>query len=328
MMPHSKKKRLKYIPPIFLLLLCLLSVRLFWGSFQSHGPTNDAPPTLFSNPDSETINNSTQTQRPQSAPSTPNASPSHKRLLLGDGNPKQVSLAILADGYTQEEGHKFFIDAKDLTREIFSNETFMPFVQDFNIYALFTPSETSTLKQKTPIIQSVFSPESPKKDVLLPQKTALINGVTADYHMVLVHTERHIGFSIRTHASEEEESITVIFANSAFDALTQNILHELAHAIADLADEYRPLDKTPYHFEAVNLTRDPTNVPWKNFFATEGIGVFPVGTTGWYKPSESCIMMGLHARQYPDGRLQFTERDFCVVCTDAISTALKYRLKP
>ncbi len=64
--------------------------------------------------------------------------------VLKNGNPEiKVDIAVLAEGYTENEKQKFFDDAKRVTGYLFEEEPFHSEKDKFNVTAVFTPSEES-----------------------------------------------------------------------------------------------------------------------------------------------------------------------------------------
>jgi hypothetical protein len=189
-----------------------------------------------------------------------------------------------------------------------------------------THSPRSTLDKTTPIISSYFSSESPNKDIFLPQKTALEYNIAGDYHIVLINSKQFLGFTVFP-TNQAHNDYTVIYISSDFEARSQNLIHEMGHGIAFLADEYHPINKPPYHFEAPNLTRNQNNVPWEKFLETPGVGIYVVPGTEWFRPTNDCIMMGIKMRLYPSNQNEFVQRDYCIVCSNEISFVLEKKIK-
>lgn len=247
----------------------------------------------------------------------------YTKLLWGDEDPSDKFFVILSDGYTKHEQNKFLSDAKKLKKEIIYNDSFIGHKANFTVYALMTHSKNSTLKKKEHelIKSSYFASEDPNKDRNLPINLAKKQGLAGDQFIVLINSEKFIGVSYKP------KNKGIIYISSDFEKRDQNILHELGHTIADLADTYVPINKVPYYVEAPNLTRHKAIVPWFDFLDHPDIGIFPIDGTVWYRPSNNCIMMGIKVNVHPSGEKKYIERDFCIVCQDAISKSLVSFLK-
>jgi hypothetical protein len=270
-----------------------------------------------------------EVSRPEESPSPQNHGPllnEYARILHGDKTAENISFVILADGYTENEKDKFFSDSTALSKELFSNDTFSPFEDNINIYGIMTFSPHSTLYKTSPIISSYFSSESPRKDIFLPRITSLSYNIPGDYYIVLINSKKFLGVTILP-TNPNHQDYTVVYISSDFEERSQNLLHELGHAIGKLGDEYHPIDRTPYHIEAPNLTRNSNNVPWKSFLDDSEVGVHEVPGTGWYRPTNDCIMMGIKVKLYPSGKREFVQRDYCMVCSQEISIQLEEKIK-
>ncbi|KAJ0393126.1 hypothetical protein P43SY_003671 [Pythium insidiosum] len=66
------------------------------------------------------------------------------RKLVDSGNPaNRLDLVFMGDGYTESEKDRFFGDIQRLTGDVFSGDTFAPYLPLFNVWAAFVPSVDS-----------------------------------------------------------------------------------------------------------------------------------------------------------------------------------------
>jgi hypothetical protein len=159
--------------------------------------------------------------------------------LLTSGPPaSKVDLAMLGDGYAAGEYSKFISDALRATGYIFSVEPYAQRRQRFNVWSVFAPGAASGVAdpflgvQKDSVFGSSYGTGAFERTLAVGNTTALREAASAvpyDYLLVLVNSRRYGG------SAHFGGPAAVAMHSGAAKYL---VLHELAHAIAGLAEEY------------------------------------------------------------------------------------------
>jgi len=263
--------------------------------------------------------------------------------LQKTGDPKdRLDLVFLAEGYTVSEKEKFYADAQRMTQYMFEHEPFRRHRGKFNVSAVFRPSSESGVDEpdqrryRNTALGASFNTLEIDRYLLTDQGHTLREyaaQVPYDSVVVLVNSKRYGGgaicldYCVSTVDDPKSEAV---------------FLHEFAHSIAYLADEYIGSvtynDIYPEGVEPVepNITRelDPAKIKWKDALTTgvplptpKGfgaatqetasiVGAFEGGgylKTGMYRPEKSCAMgSGLDPFR------------FCIVCEKAIEQMIEY----
>lgn len=263
--------------------------------------------------------------------------------LQKTGDPKdRLDLVFLAEGYTVSEKEKFQADAQRMTQYMFEHEPFRRHRSKFNVSALFRPSSESGVDEpdqrryRNTALGASFNTLEIDRYLLTDQGHTLreyAGQVPYDSVVVLVNSKRYGGgaicldYCVSTVDDPRSEAV---------------FLHEFAHSIAYLADEYigsvTYSDIYPEGVEPVepNITRelDPQKIKWKavltadvplptpkGFGTAKSDGAAIVGAfegggylkTGMYRPEKSCAM--------GDGLDPFR---FCIVCEKAVEQMIEY----
>jgi hypothetical protein len=263
--------------------------------------------------------------------------------LQKTGDPKdRLDLVFLAEGYTVSEKEKFQADAQRMTQYMFEHEPFRRHRSKFNVSALFRPSSESGVDEpdqrryRNTALGASFNTLEIDRYLLTDQGHMLreyAGQVPYDSVVVLVNSKRYGGgaicldYCVSTVDDPRSEAV---------------FLHEFAHSIAYLADEYigsvTYSDIYPEGVEPVepNITRelDPQKIKWKavltadvplptpkGFGTAKSDGAAIVGAfegggylkTGMYRPEKSCAM--------GDGLDPFR---FCIVCEKAVEQMIEY----
>ena len=263
--------------------------------------------------------------------------------LQKTGEPKdRLDLVFLAEGYSVSEKEKFQADAQRMTQYMFEHEPFRRHRGKFNVSAIFRPSSESGVDEpdqrryRNTALGASFNTLEIDRYLLTDQGHRLreyAGQVPYDSVVVLVNSKRYGGgaicldYCVSTVDDPRSEAV---------------FLHEFAHSIAYLADEYvgsvTYSDIYPEGVEPVepNITRelDPQKIKWKAALTadvplptpkgfgtakTDGtaiVGAFEGGgylKTGMYRPEKSCAM--------GEGLDPFR---FCIVCEKAIEQMIEY----
>jgi hypothetical protein len=252
-----------------------------------------------------------------------------------NGKPeKKADLLFLAEGYNQSEREKFFTDVKRLSNSLFEVTPFKESKNQFNVTALFTPSEESGVDvpgesiYKNTVFNSTFYTFNLSRYLTTSDMKSVYDAAASvpwDFIVVLVNTPRYGGGGVYN-------QVTVCSSDNALSAKV--LIHELGHSFAGLADEYYSsavayenfynLAVEPWEPNITTLVNFPSK--WKSFL-TDTIpvptprisryksvtGVFEGGgymEKGIYSPMQDCRM-----------KSNATER-FCPVCASAIKAAI------
>ena len=160
-------------------------------------------------------------------------------IILSSGEPAaKVDLAILGDGYREAEYAKFVDDAARAAGYLFSVEPFRKRNRDFNVYSVFAPSAESGvtdpylgLKKDTVLRCAYYGGGSERalaggnNDVVREVASA----VPYDFLLILANARRYGG-------GAHFGGPAAVAIDSA--AARYLVIHEFAHVIGGLADEY------------------------------------------------------------------------------------------
>ena len=257
--------------------------------------------------------------------------PYETATILENGKPeKKVDLVLLSEGYTETEKHKFLNDASRITGYLFDEEPFKSNKMNFNIRAVFAPSEeTGTdvpgekIYNNTLLNSTFYTFDIPRYLTTSDMKTIydIAACVPYDHIYVLVNTERYGGggfYNFLSVCSSDHQLTREVF------------VHEFGHGFAGLGDEYYTSEVAYENF--YNIKEEPWepnlttlvnfNKKWKSMVSentpvptprTEGfsntVGVFEGGgymTEGIYSPYMDCRMKSNNAK------------NFCPVCSGVI----------
>lgn len=250
-------------------------------------------------------------------------------LVNGDAKHK-VDIAILAEGYTQQEMPKFISDATKMIDYLFSVPPFDELKKDFNVYAI----QSASLESGTDI---------PGKRIY---KNTIFNSsfYTFDMERYLTVTDMKSVADVASLVPYDQIYIltnSAVYGGGAFynhlnltttdHFLSKKVfVHELGHGLVGLADEY--YDSSTSFDEMYNQNIEPWeanittlvnfDAKWKNMVTTKtpiptpanneyknSVGAFEGGgyvAKGIYRPMQNCRMKSNNTN------------NFCPVCTKAI----------
>jgi hypothetical protein len=151
---------------------------------------------------------------------------------------RKFDLAILGDGYIEPEHAKFLADAERAYGYLFSVEPFAARRDDFNVHAVFTPSAQSGVtdryleRRRDTAFRCEYGSGASERTLHCANERALrdtASAVSYDALLVLANSRRY-------GASAYYTGPAVVAIDSARSRYL--VVHEVAHAIAGLADEY------------------------------------------------------------------------------------------
>ena len=191
--------------------------------------------------------------------------------MLQSGTPEaKVDIAILGDGYRDEEYAKFADDAARAAGYLFSVEPLKSRRSDFNLRSVFAPSAESGvsdsylgLKKDTALRCAYGSAEAERTLVAKDNRAVreIASAVPYDFLLILANARRYGG-------SAYFGGPAVVAIDSA--AARYLVIHEFAHAMAGLADEYYiPVADGPSYRGNIepwqpNVTIAPERAKWRN----------------------------------------------------------------
>jgi hypothetical protein len=150
----------------------------------------------------------------------------------------KVNIAILGDGYQASEYQKFIDDAARAAGYLFSVEPFRRRARDFNVNAVFAPSTDSGVTdpylsmQRNTVLGCAYYTGELERTLTARDNHAvreLASAVPYDFLLILANARRYGG-------SATFGGPAVVAIDSA--AAAYLVIHEFAHVIGGLADEY------------------------------------------------------------------------------------------
>ena len=269
----------------------------------------------------------------------------HKYIHRGNDVDKAIDLAILAEGYTQDEMESFLEAADRIGNEILNYEPFASRKDKFNIVAVMTPSEESgvsvPLKDQWVNTRygSHYSTFYSGRYLTAPRVLQMhkdLEGIPYEAILVLVNTTEYGGGGMFN-------SYQIAAANNPLTPVVA--VHEFGHSFGGLADEYNygedddltyakgfepwePNITTLVDFgskwEDMVTPGTPVPTPWtekpREEYANFKIEDMPIGAyegagyrkTGIYRPSETCRMRDNY---FPS---------FCKVCEKSLLETIDF----
>lgn len=231
----------------------------------------------------------------------------------GNDNENFVIL-LLGDGYTESEQDKLLEDLSVRGKAIIAKEPFRTYSDSINIYTVGTVSKESgvSIKEnnKKKIVDTYFS-------IMNEGNIASFSGTgeTKARAIIKAFEENFLDYGANIGTVHIVSNAKHRFGTStsnmfSFSSMTdecsggQAVIHEIAHSIGRLKDEYGRI----YAGVNTSKTNNPESVPWTKMLGFRGMGITindnqnPDNPTG-YIPSKQCIMLSV---DYND--------EFCEVC--------------
>lgn len=232
-------------------------------------------------------------------------------------NANRVNVVLLGDGYTAAESAKFYTDAQAKLDVLTTDDSFAPFKDVVNGFAIFVASNQSGSDipsqgiTRDTYFHTSFGISGVDRLLAIDNNTgrtrlnALLAQFTPEYDIVilLVNSTQYGGsggFPATTSLHSDSNDV---------------MLHEIGHSFANLEDEYEDAQSAPSFppREGINATQktDRTQIPWRSFilpttpvpttFASADanfVGSFEGSyyrATGFYRPTYSSKMRALGA---------------------------------
>jgi len=265
--------------------------------------------------------------------------------ILQNGSPqKKVDIAVIPEGYTQEQMDKFVADVKRLFDYLFATPPYNKHKKDFNIQAILAPSqesgtdmEGSPTTYKNTLLDSHFYSFGMDRYLTCPSlfKAAdVAAAVPYDQLFVVVNTKEYGGGAfynvINLNVSDNK------YAEKTF-------VHEFGHSFAGLGDEYAyekeqinmyPTDVEPwepnlttlvdFHGKWENLINKKTPIPTPQPADLDKPNArYDKWKVGVYEPA-GYSQHGVY-RAYPDCRMRTNMHpEFCPACNLGLTKLIKF----
>lgn len=261
-----------------------------------------------------------------------------RRYVHRGGDPAgAIDIAMIAEGYTEDEAEAFFADAGRMADEILSYEPFASRRERFNFIAVMPPSRESGVSiplegiWKDTALGAHYSTFHSARYLTSPHVHRMhdfLTGIPYEHVMILANTDRYGGggifnsYQMATTRNEHSLPVTV---------------HEFGHSFGGLADEYfypekedstYPLDVEPWEPNITTLVDfdskwcgmmdEGTPVPTPGEDKSV-VGVFEGGgyrSKGVYRPAFTCRMRDNY---HPA---------FCPVCEAALARVIDFYTLP
>lgn len=264
----------------------------------------------------------------------------HKYLWKGGDVEQCIDIAILAEGYTEEEMDWFYQDATIAMESLFNHEPFGSMKERFNIVAVASPSIDSGVsvprlgKWRRTAFGSHFSTFYSDRYLTTSDVRSIhdaLSGIAYEHIIILANTDEYGGGGIYN-------AFTLTTAHHK--DFRPVVVHEFGHSFGGLADEYFyendtmtdtcPLDVEPW--EQNITTRIDFASKWEDLLTPETpvpthvaeskrypVGVYEGGgysTKGVYRPADYCRM---RVNEWPE---------FCPVCQRALRRLIDFYTQP
>ncbi len=256
------------------------------------------------------------------------------KYMVQNGTPEEcIDIAILAEGYKQDEMELFYEDASKVSDFLFSYEPFKSLQHKFNFIAVASTSEDSgvSVPKRGEWKQTAFSSNYStfySDRYLTTSKLKAVHdalaGIPYEHIVILANTEEYGGGGIYN---------SLMLTAAHHSTFRPVVVHEFGHSFAGLADEYfydddvmsgsYPLDIEPWEPNITTLI--DFNSKWKDMIKegtpiptndpSASIGVFEGGgysSKGVYRPAYDCRM---RTNSSPE---------FCPVCDRAIRRIISF----
>lgn len=264
----------------------------------------------------------------------------HKYIWKGGDVQQCIDVAILAEGYTEQEMDRFYVDAEIACESLFNHEPFRAMKERFNIVAVATPSLESGVsvprlgEWRRTAFSSHFSTFYSDRYLTTSDVRSIhdaLAGIDYEHIIILANTDEYGGGGIYN-------AFTLTTAHHK--DFRPVVVHEFGHSFGGLADEYfyendamtdtTPLDVEPWEQNITtqvdfaskweDMLKKGTPIPTspkesKNY----PVGVYEGGgysTKGVYRPADYCRM---RVNEWPE---------FCPVCQRALRRLIDFYTQP
>lgn len=261
------------------------------------------------------------------------------RYLLQSGNTEDcIDVAIMAEGYTEQEMDLFYKDAQIACDALFSHQPFKKLQNKFNIVAVASPSQDSGVsipgkgEWKSTAVGSHFNTFYSDRYLTTGRVKSIHNwlaGIPYEHIIILANTDTYGGGGIYN-------SYTLTTAHHP--NFRPVVVHEFGHSFGGLADEYAyteaPSPQYPYEIEPwePNITTlVDFDSKWKDMIPTGT----PIPTPAETKESDLYTKVGVYEgagytqkgiyRPTTECRMKINEAPaFCPVCQRSLEKLINF----
>lgn len=262
--------------------------------------------------------------------------PPHRYVHQSGSPDEKIDVAIVAEGYTEEQAEQFYADARTAVEAILSHEPFKHRADCFNFVAVAAASKDSDVSipkeglwRNTAVSShfSTFYSDRYLTTLHLADLHNLLAGIPYEHIIILANTYTYGGGGIYN---------SYTLTTTHHSAFRPVVVHEFGHSFAGLADEY--YYKSPDDDDAFNATVEPwqQNITTLKDFGAKWADLLPEGTViptpvdrtqtdriGVYEGG-GCMEHGVF-RAFPDCRMRTNECGaFCTVCQRALNELIDF----
>lgn len=264
----------------------------------------------------------------------------HKYILKNGTCEDCIDVAIMAEGYTEDEMEKFYADAQKACNAIFNHSPFKENIEKFNVVAVATPSIDSGVSiprekvwKRTAVSShfDTFYSERYLTSSSVNDIHDLLAGIPYEHIIILANTDTYGGGGIFN-------SFTLTTAHhSMFEPV---VVHEFGHSFGGLADEYAYTD-APSPLYPYDVEPWEQNITTLVDFKSKWEDILPVDVkvpTAVSDNYASCTHLGVYQgagyslegiyRPSPDCRMRTNEAPaFCPVCQRSLQRLIDFYTK-
>ena len=200
-----------------------------------------------------------------------------------------LNIVIMGDGYKADQQDKFILEAKNAINGFFATAPFNQYKDSINVFAIkvISNAEGASLDPNN-LIDNYFGSSYFSYGIerlLVAWRTSKIitvlnvNAPFYDKAVIMVNDTKYGGSG---------GQFPVFSVNGQSIGL---LLHEFAHSLSNLADEYWAGPQ--YAAEKPNMTQDNNRetIRWKAFLDINQVGIYPhAESPTWYRPHQNCMM--------------------------------------
>ncbi len=246
----------------------------------------------------------------------------HKTLLRSGSPEEKIDIAILAEGYTEDESGIFYEDARMAADALLAHEPFKSMKDKFNITAVAAPSQDSGVsvprehKWCRTAVGSHFDTFYSDRYLTTPHLFRMhdaLSGIPYEHIIILANTDTYGGGGIYN-------SYTLTTAHH--EAFAPVVVHEFGHSFGGLTDEYAYDDQyVEYYYPDIEpweqniTTQCDFSKKWKDLYDAGLASLVEGGgyqTKGVWRPCEDCRMRTNAAPE------------FCPVCRRALRRLIEF----
>lgn len=260
----------------------------------------------------------------------------HRFIRQNGPADKCIDVALVAEGYTQDQMPQFYADCETAVQSILSHEPFKSQSSKFNFIAVASPSSDSGVSipgqhiWKHTAVDShfdTFYSERYLTTLHVKQLHDLLVGIPYEHLIILANTEQYGGGGIYN---------SYTLTSSRHATFRPVVVHEFGHSFAGLADEYYYDDEFEPMYPA-GVEPYEQNITTLTDFGSKWKDLLPAGTEIPTRPTGSDVYtkIGVYEgggyqskgvyRAYQDCRMKTNEAPvFCPVCVRALDRLIRF----